>query len=220
MQEPQAPNHAGKLKPIHLEYARSFLSASMVLDEASPARDSDAPVYFLSAHALELTLKALLVRIGHCEDDLRKIGHNLAALYNRSLLTEYGRRTIDDAERRSRSQWKAFFRASRTEYLSRTGNDISMYDEEDNVPTNYDIGQRLPRLVDAVAWLSDRHFKRGSAFRYAKTGPDTRLHFTCFDLNKRIVPQTVYWVCEAILLQLGDALNQDRRAALLKQRMI
>lgn len=62
-------------------FAESYLQAAIRLEahQGAPLA-SDAPLSFLLAHALELTLKAYLLHKNYPEDRLKNIGHNLEKL--------------------------------------------------------------------------------------------------------------------------------------------
>ncbi|PIZ30598.1 MAG: hypothetical protein COY40_04330 [Alphaproteobacteria bacterium CG_4_10_14_0_8_um_filter_53_9] len=62
-------------------FAESYLQAAIRLEahQGTPL-PSKAPLSFLLAHALELTLKAYLLHKNYPEDRLKNIGHNLEKL--------------------------------------------------------------------------------------------------------------------------------------------
>lgn len=218
MEELQAPNLAGKLMPVHLEYARSFLNASMVLDDASARICDDGPIYHSSATGLELTLKALLSLLGRSEEVIRAFNHGLSALYNAVMLDAQGRALLEEAERVSRQNWKAMLRDKRSQHIADLLSGTIQSDQA--TPTNADIGNGRPRFCDAVSWLDERHKDDGGQFRYVKTGPDQRLYIINFGLQKRIIPQTVYWVCDHILERLEALLSDSKIRAFLTEQAI
>jgi hypothetical protein len=60
----------------HLAMARTYWDAAQRLC-GDGKLEGDAPFYLLACHAIELALKATLVRSGVVEQDLMVIGHNL-----------------------------------------------------------------------------------------------------------------------------------------------
>lgn len=75
-----------EVKTYHIglwNYAKQFFSAAEKL-RGYEERLSGAPVYYLYGHAIELVLKAFLVHRGRSEKELRRIGHNLVAAWEKA----------------------------------------------------------------------------------------------------------------------------------------
>jgi hypothetical protein len=78
-------------------YALEYLEAALTVDEHMGDRPefmkvSPIPAYFLIAHALELTLKSYLRHQGLTVKQIssRALGHNLNALYSKSMVLGLG----------------------------------------------------------------------------------------------------------------------------------
>jgi hypothetical protein len=70
-----------------VRYAIEFFEAAEKL-RGEEEELCDAPVTYLYAHSIELSLKAYLVKHGASEPELRRIGHDLVECWNRAK--QYG----------------------------------------------------------------------------------------------------------------------------------
>ena len=93
MAHPSIHDDPSRTTPIGLlRYSTEFLEAAGIVDEHMGSRSgyetiAPIPVMFLTGHAIELALKAFLLKHGVTLTELRsrKFGHNLVALMDESL---------------------------------------------------------------------------------------------------------------------------------------
>lgn len=65
--------------------ARYFEKAAKTLYENKPDDLSETPIYYLIGHSIELSLKSYLITENYSMNALKRIGHNLEKLFDKSL---------------------------------------------------------------------------------------------------------------------------------------
>ena len=77
------PEYPEILRPMdHLELAYQFLEAYKHGQNTPPL---NWPRYFLACHAVELVMKAFLLKMGVSEDETQSLKHDLIAILERSI---------------------------------------------------------------------------------------------------------------------------------------
>jgi hypothetical protein len=194
------PKRWGNLKPAHLSLAKEFLRSAELLGKVASEHEHpslNAPHLVLLGHSLELTLKAISLWQGMPEEDVRSDKHNLSGPFNRARGHVKSKRLITAAEETVKGLWKAQLRNDKQLYLTSLHGAFA-----DKMPSNYDIGQGLPKLTDAVDWLDKHHSHDGGTFRYYETRLIRLPVISCFGVSRLVVQQTTQWACDFILLEL------------------
>jgi hypothetical protein len=187
--------------------AESFRDAAITLRDApdQSARVS-APLDYLAAHALELSLKAQLRMRLFSEETLNKVfGHDLLKLYDELEL--HDPELMKSVTKRVRSNWKTLLRGQRddiAEPFKRMGIDDERWLREMGVPDNSDIGQGIEDPRKALQWFSERHAKHGSLFRYPLQRMDHRKRYRIGQFEADIPLTTAIWIVDALVSNLRE----------------
>jgi hypothetical protein len=144
-----------------------------------------------------LTLKAISLWQERPEEDVRNDRHNLSGPFNRAKSHVKSKRLIVAAEETVKGLWQAQLRNDKQLYLTSLPGAFA-----DKMPSNYDIGQGLPKLTDAVDWLDKHHSHDGGTFRYYETRLIRLPVISCFGVSRLVVQQTTQWAYDFILLDL------------------
>ena len=197
------------MKPRKSWACNCLLAAKTCREDSQNGGESafHSPSLFLTAHALELTLKAISLWAGNCECQLRDDGHKLLGPFNRAKSTVKSRAIIECAETCVRNEWKSKLRNDRLEYHARFDGFLEV-----DSPSNSDIGQQLPTLLQAVAWMDPLHAPDGGAFRYVQINQFYSVPVVnCFGKTTFIVPKTLAWACHSILDSLEGELRRKSK---------
>lgn len=159
----------------------------------------NAPIDFLVAHAVELNLKALVLKYGITECEMRSYGHNIAELYLVAKKTDGAAQIVKAAENEVRDYWRATLRNARDVHREKieafTG---SLNQEQQNkfgIYDNNSIGRELPELGPIIQWYSALHLNDGSDFKYLKVGMQSRIAIRQFGLEEDVQTSTALQAC-------------------------
>lgn len=157
----------------------------------------DAPIFANLAHSLELAIKASLLENGKTLLEVEALRHDLKKLYQ---ALPFDRK--NDIESHVRSSWRHLLRKARDENeasIQSLGISSPEILREFGILSNSEIGSQLPEWKNDLRWLSDRHKRKGSIFRYYEEHIDQRQNIAAFGLNLDTVPQSTVWTIEALL---------------------
>ncbi|MEL6207574.1 MAG: hypothetical protein AAFR47_20005, partial [Pseudomonadota bacterium] len=162
----------------------------------------------LYAHALELSLKGLLVAIDP-STDVRSFRHNLAALYHHCGRSGTPEATLlKETESAVRIAWRNRLRGARDAYEAHLGAELWTPSQrmEFRIIDNEDLGRMLDSLElrKQVIWLSERHTDDGGEFRYPRLGWQRRPKVNLFFLRDDVVRTTIGWACEDLQRRLKE----------------
>jgi len=185
--------------------AESYLSCVRQLTEDLKRRrlilGFDAPLYALLAHSFELATKAQLLLNGYSMDHLEKeVRHNLLRAFEDLKRVSPG--LCAQTEQHVLTEWRHTLRQLRDVFQSNFV-DFGISDpktlEDLGVHSDNTIERELPKLSRDLAWLSNRHMKGGSQFRYLVTGPDQRQHIRAFGIDEHTDLKSVTWATEYLI---------------------
>lgn len=191
-----------------VQMGKSYAASAKHLDQGHAQGNlklsHDHPVDFLYAHALELMLKGYLLTV-LSDEEVRAFGHDLLGLYDAVKKEPALCDLLKQVERGVRQRWKEHLRSARDDYAARLGLGVltAKEAEEFEIFDNQKIGAELPHLRKQVIWLSDRHSRAGSEFRYLREGLNRRAQVQMFGLSYDVVRVSLAWACE-IFGQLFD----------------
>lgn len=185
-----------------VELGKSYLDAAARLEADLTAKTQclrfDHPLDMLLAHAAELMLKGVILEANPA-CNIERYGHDLLRLYDDARAAGPVGGLIVAAETDVRDQWQAHLRAARDRLQATLGLD-GPEGQEFGILDNAKIGAALPDLAlrKAVIWISSRHAKGGSRFRYLEPGLDQRPVIAVFGLEDDVVRRSLLWGCGAI----------------------
>ena len=162
-----------------LTMARSYSDAARHLqravDDTELKLSHTAPVDYLYAHALELTLKGCL-RHHDPDRDLVAYGHDLHCLWRACVAERVLESVTETVITGVRDHWRDHLRGARDRYAARLGADDWTEEQREDIGiwSNTEIGRFLQRrnVVETIRWLGDRHRDAGGVFRYLDTRID------------------------------------------------
>ncbi|WP_298919249.1 hypothetical protein [uncultured Roseobacter sp.] len=185
-------------------FAKSYADSAEYLIDGINTKELNvrfhAPVDFLLAHALELNLKALYLKCGKSDEDVRNFGHDIAKLYQDAKRGSCSAPVIKHLEHHVRIFWKTTLRRARDVHREKVEGYLHSIDknneEEFGIYDNETIGRELPELWPSIHWFSELHLSDGSEFRYLKTGLKQRLEIRVFGLEVDVHNVTALQVCK------------------------
>ena len=184
---------------MHIGYrtlAKDYLACVSYIQDACEAESLklrfDYPILSNLSHAVELAIKGHLLSLGHSQEDVIKLRHDLAKAYRQ--LRRIAPKVVNEVEKHVEAQWQSFLSKKRNE-LEDSFRAFGIHNpeclREMGVVSNEDIDKELPTFKRDLKWLSDRHKSNGSQFRYFEPSWDQRPHIQAFGLNVFTVPVSV-----------------------------
>ena len=185
-------------------FARSYADSAEYLINGIKSNDLKlgfhAPVDFLLAHALELNLKALQLKCGKSNEEVRSFGHDIAKLYLEAKREPRSAPVIKKLEDQVRTFWNTTLRQARDGQREKIAQQLhsteKAKEEEFGIYDNETIGRELPELWPSIKWFSELHLNDGSEFKYLNTGRKQRLKTIAFGLVVDVHNITALQACK------------------------